>query len=107
MNTQMVQLPMWVIEQIRADIRLTAGTWKEFEECVAHSVAYHDQVLPCDVRLPPGTLISKGVKISTLMLAIQQREKFPLHARTFDGVPTTEEQQEIERIRDAFALLSQ
>lgn len=33
-----------------------------------------DGVLPCDVRLPPNTCITKGCKVSTLMLAIQQRE---------------------------------
>lgn len=79
----MVQLPMWVIEQIRSNINLTIGTWAEFEACVARSVAYHDQVLPCDVKLPPGTLFCKGTKVSTLMLGIQQREEFPAQARTF------------------------
>ena len=79
----MVSLPMWVIDQIRAEIRLTPGTWKEFDECVKQSIERNDQVLSCDVKLPPGTVISKGVKVSTLLLAIQQRTDFPVHARTF------------------------
>lgn len=36
----------------------------------------NEAVLPCDVRLPPATTIRKGVKVSTLMLAIKQREKY-------------------------------
>ncbi|MBC3948306.1 hypothetical protein [Pseudomonas folii] len=69
-----VQLPMWVIDQIRADLRLTSGTWAVIEECVERPVAFADQVLPCDVRLPPGTVFAKGSKLSGLLLAMNQRE---------------------------------
>jgi hypothetical protein len=69
-----VQLPMWVIEQIRTDMKLTSGTWSVIEECVERSVAQADQVLPCDVKLPPGTVFAKGSKLSTLLLAMKQRE---------------------------------
>lgn len=68
------QLPMWVIEQIRADSKLTSGTWAVIEECIERSVAFADQVLPCDVKLPPGTVFAKGSKLSGLLLAMNQRE---------------------------------
>lgn len=69
-----VQLPMWVIDQIRAELRLTPGTWTEFEACVERSVAWTDQILPCDVKLPPGTVITKGTKLYNLLLALDQRK---------------------------------
>lgn len=69
-----IQLPMWVIEQIRADSKLTSGTWAVIEECIERSVAFTDQVLPCDVKLPPGTVFAKGSKLSGLLLAMNQRE---------------------------------
>lgn len=34
------------------------------------------ETLPCDVRLPPATTIRKGCKVSTLILAIKQRESY-------------------------------
>lgn len=83
----MVQLPMWLIEQIRAEVRLTPGSWTELEACVERSVAFADQVLPCDVKLPPGTVIRKGVKLNTLLLAMKQRESVPEQFRIFLSQP--------------------
>ena len=33
--------------------------------------------LPCDVLLPPATIIRKGCDISTLMAALEVRERHP------------------------------
>ncbi|MNP86106.1 hypothetical protein D3C76_1861490 [compost metagenome] len=57
--------------------------WSEMERRVEESLARDDQALPCDVKLPPGTLFCKGTKLSTLMLGIQQRLDFPAHSREF------------------------
>ncbi len=78
-----VQLPMWVIERIRAELRLTPGTWSVIDECVKHSVAFADQVLPCDVSLPPGMIIRKGAKLYDLLSAIDQRESCPKRFQAF------------------------
>lgn len=34
-------------------------------------------VLPCDVLLPPATIIRKGTRLSVLLTALDQREKQP------------------------------
>ena len=36
-----------------------------------------DVKLPCDVLLPPNTIIRKGCSVTTLMLALFQRTHFP------------------------------
>ena len=35
-----------------------------------------NMILPCDVALPPGTIISKGCKLSTLLSAINRRTEW-------------------------------
>ena len=35
-----------------------------------------DMILPCDVALPPGTIISKGCRLSTLLNAIDRRREW-------------------------------
>lgn len=79
----MVQLPMWVIEDIREGIRLKPGTWTELEACVERSVAFADQVLPCDVSLPPGVTIRKGARLYDLLNAIEQRASCPKRFQVF------------------------
>jgi hypothetical protein len=38
----------------------------------------HDDVLPCDVMLPPNTIIRRGCKLSTLLEAMaHRREQLP------------------------------
>jgi hypothetical protein len=68
---------------VRAEVRLEVQVWAEMARPVEESLAHDDQTLPCDVKLPPGTRFSKGTKLSTLMLGIQQRLDFPVHAREF------------------------
>lgn len=38
MNQQPVILPMWAIEQIQAEFKLSLGTWTELEACVTRAV---------------------------------------------------------------------
>lgn len=39
--------------------------------------------LPCDVALPPRTILRKGVSVETLLIALKQREHYPDDARQF------------------------
>ncbi|UVM48543.1 hypothetical protein LOY38_19430 [Pseudomonas sp. B21-015] len=82
-DERLVTLPLWIIEAVRAEVRLEVHVWTEMEKRVEESLARDDQVLPCDVKLPPCTLFCKGTKVSTLMLGIQQRASYPAHAREF------------------------
>lgn len=82
-DERMVTVPMWIIEAVRAEVRLELHVWTEMEKWVEESLSRDDQTLPCDVKLPPGTLFSKGTKLRTLMLGIQQRQDFPAHSREF------------------------
>ncbi|MGX1186727.1 hypothetical protein AB7M29_004406 [Pseudomonas sp. F-14 TE3623] len=82
-DERLVTLPMWIIEAVRAEVRLEVQVWTEMNQCVDASLARDIQVLPCDVKLPPGTLFSKGTKVRTLMMAIEQRKDYPVHAREF------------------------
>ncbi|MEF9671912.1 hypothetical protein QNM99_03655 [Pseudomonas sp. PCH446] len=75
---------MWIIEAERAEVRLEAHVWSEMGRHVEESLARGEQTLPCDVKLPPAMVFCKGTKVSTLMLGIQQRLKFPAHARVFE-----------------------
>ena len=83
-DERLVTLPMWIIEAVRAEVRLEVHVWSEMGRHVEESLAHSDQALPCDVKLPPATVFLKGTKVSTLMLGIQQRLKFPAHAREFE-----------------------
>lgn len=84
-------LPMWVIERIKEEMRLSPATWQTIMAAVEQAEV--PQILPCEVKLPPGTVIGKGVPVSTLMMAIAQRERYPVHAQAFSeqhqGEPTT------------------
>lgn len=82
-DDRLVTLPMWIIEAIRAEVRLELQVWSEMEKRVEESLTRDDLTLPCDVKLPPATLFHKGTKVSTLMLGIQQRLDFPAHSREF------------------------
>ncbi|KAB0489733.1 hypothetical protein [Pseudomonas vancouverensis] len=83
-DERLVTLPMWIIEAVRAEVRLESHVWSDMARHVEASLAQGEQVLPCDVKLPPATVFCKGTKVSTLMLGIQQRLKFPAHAREFE-----------------------
>jgi len=83
-DERMVTLPMWIIEAVRAEVRLEIHVWSEMARHVDESLALGDQALPCDVKLPPATVFLKGTKVSTLMLGIQQRLTFPPHSREFE-----------------------
>lgn len=74
-------LPMWVIDRIKEEMRLSPAAWQVIIAAVERAEV--PQTLPCEVRLPPGTVIGKGVPVSTLMLAIAQRERYPVHAQSF------------------------
>ncbi|TXG96519.1 MAG: hypothetical protein E6R08_09300 [Nevskiaceae bacterium] len=74
-------LPMWVIDRIKEEMRLSPAAWQVIIAAVEQAEV--PQTLPCEVKLPPGTVIGKGVPVSTLMLAIAQRERYPVHAQAF------------------------
>ena len=82
-DERLVTVPMWIIEAVRVEVRLELHVWSEMARHVEESLARGEQVLPCDVKLPPATVFLKGTKVSTLMLGIQQRLDFPAHARAF------------------------
>ncbi|MHC8299565.1 hypothetical protein [Pseudomonas sp. ZS1P83] len=83
-DERLVTLPMWIVEVVRAELRLEIHVWSEMGRYVEESLAHGEQALPCDVKLPPATVFCKGTKVSTLMLGIQQRLTFPAHAREFE-----------------------
>lgn len=83
-DERLVTLPMWIIEAVRAEVRLEVHVWSEMARHVEQSLARGEQVLPCDVKLPPATVLLRGSKVSTLMLCIQQRLDFPAHASEFE-----------------------
>ena len=83
-DERLVTLPMWIIEAVRAEVRLEVHVWSEMEKRVEESLARGERALPCDVKLPPATLFCKGTKLSTLMLGMQQRLNFPVHSREFE-----------------------
>lgn len=85
-DERLVTLPMWIIEAVRAEVRLELHVWSEMARHVEESLASGEQALPCDVKLPPASLFRKGTKASTLMLGIQQRLTFPAHAREFEKI---------------------
>lgn len=83
-DERLVIIPMWIIETVRAEVRLEIYVWSEMARLVDESLARGEQVLPCDVKLPPASLFRKGTKVSTLMLGIQQRLAFPAHSHEFE-----------------------
>lgn len=91
-------LPMWVIDRIKEEMRLSPAAWQVIIAAVEQAEV--PQTLPCEVKLPPGTVIGKGVPVSTLMLAIAQRDRYPVHARAFaeqpQGEPSAREAQALQ-----------
>ena len=83
-DERLVTLPMWIIEAVRAEVRLEIHVWSEMARLVEESLALDEQVLPCDVKLPPATVFLKGTKVSTLMLGIQQRHHLCAQFRKFE-----------------------
>lgn len=59
---------------------LKQQTRKNYEEARKNASALpacstdDDEVLPCDVLVPPATLIKKGCKVSTLLCALEARK---------------------------------
>lgn len=82
-SAKMAILPIWVIDRIKEEMRLGPAAWQAITDAVEQ--AEMPQVLPCEVKLPPGTVISQGTAVSTLMLAIQQRASQPAHAQVFSN----------------------
>ncbi|MGV0315186.1 hypothetical protein ACKU3N_004575 [Pseudomonas putida] len=76
-------LPMWVIDRIKEEMRLGPAAWQAITDAVEQAEV--PQALPCEVKLPPGTVIGQGTAVSTLMLAIQQRASQPAHAQVFSS----------------------
>jgi hypothetical protein len=83
-DDRLVTIPMWIIEAVRAEVRLEIHVWSEMARHVEESLARGEQVLPCDVKLPPATVFLKGTKVSTLMLGLQQRKNLCAHFRQFE-----------------------
>jgi hypothetical protein len=83
-NSKLAILPMWVIDRIKEEMRLGPAAWQAITEAVEKAEV--PQALPCEVKLPPGTVIGQGTAVSTLMLAIQQRASYPAQAQVFSSV---------------------
>lgn len=82
-DERLATVPMWIIEAVRAEARLKIHAWSEMARHVEESITRDEQVLPCDVELPPATVFPQGTKVSTLMLGIQQRLDLPANAHAF------------------------
>lgn len=83
-SNKLAILPMWVIDRIKEEMRLGPAAWQAITEAVEKAEV--PQALPCEVKLPPGTVIGQSTAISTLMLAIQQRASYPAKAQVFSSV---------------------
>lgn len=83
-SNKLAILPMWVIDRIKEEMRLGPAAWQAITEAVEKAEV--PQALPCEVKLPPGTVIGQGTAVSTLMLAIQQRASYPAQAQVFSSV---------------------
>ncbi|WP_060497733.1 hypothetical protein [Pseudomonas sp. NBRC 111133] len=79
-------LPMWVIDRIKEEMRLGPAAWQAIADAVEQAETPH--ALPCEVKLPPGTVIVQGSPVSTLLMAIAQRSRQPSHAQVFSSEPT-------------------
>lgn len=53
-NMTQVQLPMWVIDEIRADNSLTSATWAVIESCVRNPVKIDMRSVMAAVESIPG-----------------------------------------------------
>ena len=79
-------LPMWVIDRIKEEMRLGPAAWQAIADAVEQAETPH--ALPCEVKLPPGTVIVQGSPVSTLLMAIAQRSRQSSHAQVFSSEPT-------------------
>ena len=78
-------LPMWVIGRIKEEMRLGPAAWQAITDAVEQAEV--PQALPCEVKLPPGTVVGQGSPLSTLLMAIAQRASQPAHAQVFSSEP--------------------
>jgi len=78
-------LPMWVIGRIKEEMRLGPAAWQAITDAVEQAEV--PQALPCEVKLPPGTVLGQGSPLSTLLMAIAQRASQPAHAQVFSSEP--------------------
>ena len=76
-------LPMWVIDRIKEEMRLGPAAWQAITDAVEQAEV--PQALPCEVKLPPGTVLGQGSPLSTLLMAIAQRASQPAHAQVFSS----------------------
>ncbi|EKT4567258.1 hypothetical protein QEM43_002942 [Pseudomonas putida] len=89
-------LPMWVIDRIKEEMRLGPAAWQAITEAVEQAEV--PQALPCEVKLPPGTVLGQGSPLSTLLMAIAQRASQPAHAQVFSNEPAAPQPQHPEPI---------
>ena len=82
-SNKLAILPMWVIDRIKEEMRLGPAARQAITDAVERAEV--PQALPCEVKLPPGTVIAQGAAVSTLMLSIQQRTSQPAHAQVFSS----------------------
>lgn len=80
-NSKLAILPMWVIDRIKEEMRLGPAAWQAITDAVEQAEV--PQALPCEVKLPPGTVVGQGSPLSTLLMAIAQRASQPAHAQVF------------------------
>ncbi len=76
-------LPMWVIDRIKEEMRLGPATWQAITDAVEQAEV--PQALPCEVKLPPGTVFDQGSPLSTLLMAITQRASQPTRVQVFNN----------------------
>ncbi|CAI3803930.1 hypothetical protein GLGCALEP_03490 [Pseudomonas sp. MM221] len=70
-------------------MRLGPAAWQAITDAVEQ--AELPQALPCEVKLPPGTVIGQGAPLSTLLMAITQRASKPAHAQVFSNEPAAQQ----------------
>lgn len=88
-SSKVAVLPMWVIDRIKEEMRLGPAAWQAITDAVAHAEV--PQALPCEVKLPPGTVLGQGSPLSTLLMAIAQRASQPSHAQVFSKEPAAQQ----------------
>ncbi|MHC5125532.1 hypothetical protein ACYST8_05625 [Pseudomonas inefficax] len=73
-NQKLAILPMWVIDRIKEEMRLSPGTWETITKAV--EAAEVPEKTACAVRLPPATTFAAGVSVASVLMAIKQRAGF-------------------------------
>ncbi len=68
---KMAFLPMWVIDRIKEEMRLSPGTWETITKAVEEAEV--PEKTACAVRLPPATTFAAGVSVASVLMAIKQR----------------------------------